>query len=725
MKKVLFLALLILILNVSICSADLLEQNLFLLSNDYFEEIRNFGDAYMVKDLEQHYWYLLDKNGDIVSNTNYDEVLNYDGSYIAVGKKLSSGKIAYGVIDYTGKEIVPLKYKENIQILKIHNYIKVENFDGKCFLYSKNSNTVKEIPYGEIVESPSSIIIYNKDTVEDKTINQGIRMNLFGYDKNMNFVFDYSDSINYVDSENYRDDYVDLLITGRLTNFGDLKGVINTQNGHVIPAENDSIHVVDNYIIVRKLKPEKSDPSTWDVSIFGVRMYNKDYTCKIYDYSLTEQNKLYKDFELVNVLYNEYSKKMYLLSYDKKTDEYGIRDIDGNLLHLTKQEPYWLSKNVLETNWSADKGYIYIGDDKTAHEGTIDEEIFDKFTLLYYTMNDEKILVQARDGYGIFDAKNKEYIVPKNIYSQIIPRTSEYALAQKDDKWNIINYKGEIILPLENIEIHSYSSTPNRYFKVKKGNYKNIFDIEKLDFIFDWKYKEILEYENYYSAKTEDGYIDLINFNNEILLNTKADLAWYYNDTIDILNDGKRQIYKIGGGEPSNWATYGVGQMNSLGLTPNNLKGLYQKNITRSEFCDIIANIIYEKKNLSTDEIMSIINKAEKFIDSDSQNVSFCNSVGIVNGRGKKVFAPNDNITREEAAVIINNTLKYLDINETSDENKINLVDYDNISNWAKDAVNSVVNNRLIVGVDGNRYDPQGKLSREQAIVICYRLMRK
>jgi len=648
MKKIILFALFILVLKIDICLADLSDQNLFLLSNDYFEEVRSFGDAYMVKDLEHHYWYLLDKNGDRVNNANYDEVLNYDDSYIAVGKKFSDGKIRYGVIDYTGKEIVPLKYKENIQILKIHKYIKVENFDGKSFLFSKNNNTVKEIPNGEVVELSNSIVIYNKYTVEDKTINQGIRMNIFVYDKNMNSVFDYSDSINYLDSNNYRDNSVDLLITSRLANYWDLNGVINTQNGRVIPAENDSIDIVDDYVIEKKLKPEKNDPSEWNASIFGIKLYKKYYTCKIYDYNLIEQKHLYNDFELVDALYNEYSKKTYLISYDKKKDEYCIRALDGTLIHSTKYEPtFFISKNVLETSSSDYKGYIYMENDKTAFEVAPD-----KFTALYHAMNDDIIIAESKSGNGLINAKTKESIITDNIYNQIRPITPEYAIVYKNNKYGIINLNGDIILPLEyeGVQLTTHES---KYVKVRKGNYENIFDTEKLDYIFNWKYKDILEYENFFSAKTEDGYVELINFNNEILLNTKADLAWYYNDTIDILNDGKRQIYKIGGGEPSNWAIYGVNQMNTLELTPNKLKGLYQKNITRSEFCDIIANIIYEKKKLFSDEIMSIIAKSEVFKDTDSQNVAFCNAVGIVKGHGNGIFAPNDDITGKRQLLLL------------------------------------------------------------------------
>ncbi len=719
MKKIIFFILFILVLKIDIGLADLSDQNLYLLSNDYFEEIRGLGDSYMVKDLDHHYWYLLNKNGDRVNSAAYDEVLNYEGSYIAVSKKLSDGKTGYGVIDYTGKEIIPLKYS-NIQILKIHGYIKAEDFNGKCFLYIIKTGEMKEVPNGEIIELPDNIMIYNKYTTQDKAINQGIRMNLFVYDKNMNFVFDYKDSIHHVDTRKYKNISNDLLITSRLTNYWDLNGIINTKNGRGIAAENDSIDIKENYVIIKKLRPEKNDPSEWNISISGVKLYKKYFTCKIYDYNLIEQTHLYEDFELVDVLYNEYSKETYMISYDKKLDEYGIRDLDGTLIHSTKYEPNsFISKNVLEISSMDYRGYIYINNDNTAFE-----VLPDKYFELYHAMDDNLIIARSVSGSALINARTKEIIIPDNIYNQITAIAPGYAIIYNGSKYGIIDYNADIVLPLE-YEVIQATMHDTEYLKAKKNNYENIFSIDKLEFIFDWKYKEILEYEDYYSAKTADGFVDLISFDYETMWNIKADFAWYYNGTVDIFKNGMRQIYKTDAGEPSNWSIYGVNQMNSLGLTPNKIQGLYQKNITRSEFCDIIANIIYKKKGLSSDEIMSIIEKAEDFKDTDSQSIAFCNAAGIVKGRGNGVFAPDASISREEAAVIINNTLKYLDITQAENQSTVNPADYDKVSGWAKDAVSSVISKRLIVGVDGNKYDPQGLLSREQAIVICYRLMDK
>ena len=42
-----------------------------------------------------------------------------------------------------------------------------------------------------------------------------------------------------------------------------------------------------------------------------------------------------------------------------------------------------------------------------------------------------------------------------------------------------------------------------------------------------------------------------------------------------------------------------------------------------------------------------------RFADTDDDEVAFLANSGIINGRSETEFAPNDDITREEAAVIL------------------------------------------------------------------------
>lgn len=51
--------------------------------------------------------------------------------------------------------------------------------------------------------------------------------------------------------------------------------------------------------------------------------------------------------------------------------------------------------------------------------------------------------------------------------------------------------------------------------------------------------------------------------------------------------------------EPSAWALDSINSARSAGLLPENLDGRYQQNITRKEFCDLIATYFRAKTGLS------------------------------------------------------------------------------------------------------------------------------
>ncbi len=66
-----------------------------------------------------------------------------------------------------------------------------------------------------------------------------------------------------------------------------------------------------------------------------------------------------------------------------------------------------------------------------------------------------------------------------------------------------------------------------------------------------------------------------------------------------------------------------------------------------------------EQKSLISDN-----NVKSSFADTDDNEVAFLANSGIINGRSETKFAPNDDITREEAAVILTNTAEFMDVKE-------------------------------------------------------------
>jgi len=92
--------------------------------------------------------------------------------------------------------------------------------------------------------------------------------------------------------------------------------------------------------------------------------------------------------------------------------------------------------------------------------------------------------------------------------------------------------------------------------------------------------------------------------------------------------------------------------------------------------------------------------------------------IGIVSGYGGGLYGPNDLITREQMAVILNNYMKYKSISLKKDEAYIPFADDADISPWARDAVADMKRYGLIVGVGGNRYAPLETANRASVAQI-------
>lgn len=98
---------------------------------------------------------------------------------------------------------------------------------------------------------------------------------------------------------------------------------------------------------------------------------------------------------------------------------------------------------------------------------------------------------------------------------------------------------------------------------------------------------------------------------------------------------------------------------------------------------------------------------------------------GIVNGYGNGIFAPDENVTREQLAVIVSNYAKFMkyDLSGTTDLSKF--VDAAAISTWANTPLGWAVANSLISGKPGQVLDPSGNATRAECVVILVRFIDK
>ncbi len=166
---------------------------------------------------------------------------------------------------------------------------------------------------------------------------------------------------------------------------------------------------------------------------------------------------------------------------------------------------------------------------------------------------------------------------------------------------------------------------------------------------------------------------------------------------------------------PSEWAKKDVEFAFEFGITEEGREYNYRNPITREEFCELIYNYC--------ENVLGMFSSSDgnSFDDTDNPKIEILCAMGIINGKSTHEFAPNDPLTREEAAVILQRM-----VNETlpveATELWFEFDDITYISDWAVDAVQTMCNMNVMNGVGNNNFAPQEVYTTEQAIVTIARV---
>lgn len=167
---------------------------------------------------------------------------------------------------------------------------------------------------------------------------------------------------------------------------------------------------------------------------------------------------------------------------------------------------------------------------------------------------------------------------------------------------------------------------------------------------------------------------------------------------------------------PSEWAAKDIDYALAVGITDYGKDYLYKENITREEFCELIYNLIV----LTSDEITAPI--TDSFTDTKNDKMLMLNGLGIINGKSATEFAPNDYLTREEAATIIVRMVNKV-FPMAATEMWFEYDDINEVSEWASDSIQTISNLGFMNGVGNNRFAPKDTYTTEQAIVTLVRVL--
>lgn len=170
---------------------------------------------------------------------------------------------------------------------------------------------------------------------------------------------------------------------------------------------------------------------------------------------------------------------------------------------------------------------------------------------------------------------------------------------------------------------------------------------------------------------------------------------------------------------PSDWAKGDVEKAHMLGILDEGINYRYKMAITREEFCELVYNYC-----TNVAEKAATFDGENKFTDTDNPHILVLNAMGIIKGKSETRFAPEDYLTREEAATILLRLINAVHPDWASTELYFEFSDNEKVSEWAMNSIQTICNMGIMNGVGNNYFAPKDFYTTEQAIVTIVRVYK-
>lgn len=171
---------------------------------------------------------------------------------------------------------------------------------------------------------------------------------------------------------------------------------------------------------------------------------------------------------------------------------------------------------------------------------------------------------------------------------------------------------------------------------------------------------------------------------------------------------------------PSQWAEAEFTRSISLGIVPWELyQADYDAAISREAFCVLLVNgyCAQTGQELSAEQ-------QPVFSDTTCPEVAIAYQLGLVTGDPDGQFRPYDQISRQEAAVMLSKLQALLGKAASAGQFAVeHFSDEALIADWAQDGVAAVADTGLMRGLDDGRFAPLDNVSVQQAVVLAGRLV--
>lgn len=170
------------------------------------------------------------------------------------------------------------------------------------------------------------------------------------------------------------------------------------------------------------------------------------------------------------------------------------------------------------------------------------------------------------------------------------------------------------------------------------------------------------------------------------------------------------------------WAVNEIGVLASQDIITGQSADVFApgKQVTRAEFVSLLVRALELNRNGAAAASFTDVSADSWYNDAIQAAVAN----GLVSGYADQRFAPNQNITRAEMAVILSKALKFAGAQDNAGLQPAAFADADSIRDWAKEAVGKVTESGLMQGRSGNRFEAGSFTTRAEAAVVVYRLYK-
>lgn len=140
--------------------------------------------------------------------------------------------------------------------------------------------------------------------------------------------------------------------------------------------------------------------------------------------------------------------------------------------------------------------------------------------------------------------------------------------------------------------------------------------------------------------------------------------------------------------------------------------------VTRAEMAKMISGVFLTEEPSGENPFSDVSDT-----DWSCEFIKKAYASGIITGYDGGTFGPNDEITRQDAAVMLYRAAKKFNIEFYTEITKY-FADEDEFANYAKEAISNMYNMGFINGVGDNRFAPNEKTTRAQTAKIIYTMIQ-